>query len=126
MLDGMIVPLKIFGYLVGMAMVLQEQVCAFGSWYTNTYLKYLLTAIGLQNDLWRYNVNDDTWTWMSGSNRARQSGVYGEKGKPSIANVPGARRTPFGWYDSSTKEFWLFGGDGYGNTSTNGTSKNTY
>ena len=48
---------------------------------------------------------------MSGSNTTRQLGVYGEKGTPNIANVPGARRYAIGWYDSSRQEFWLFGGE---------------
>jgi len=55
-------------------------------------------------------VNDSTWTWMSGSNEIDQRGVYGDKGKPSVDNTPGARDSAVGWYDSSTKEFWLFGG----------------
>ena len=55
---------------------------------------------------------DDTWTWISGSKIANQTGVYGEKGKPSTANAPGSRIGPVGWYNSSTQELWLFGGLG--------------
>jgi len=60
--------------------------------------------------LWRYRVNDSTWTWISGSNTINQIGVYGEKGKASTENIPGARSGAVGWYDSLRQEFWLFGG----------------
>ena len=64
------------------------------------------------NDLWRYRLNDSTWTWVSGDNIVNQRGVYGVKGVPSTSNVPGSRREAVGWYDSSRQEFWLFGGWG--------------
>ena len=56
-------------------------------------------------------MNDSTWTWMSGSNTTNQRGAYGEKGIPNANNVPGARRSALGWYDSLRQEFWLFGGE---------------
>ena len=59
-------------------------------------------------------MNDSTWTWMSGSETTNQPGVYGEKGISSAANVPGARASAVGGYDSLRQEFWLFGGYGYG------------
>ena len=70
------------------------------------------------NDLWRYRVSDSTWTWISGSNKILQLGVYGEKGKANPNNFPGARYGAFGWYDNLREEFWLFGGLGYDNTSS--------
>ena len=54
-------------------------------------------------------MNDSTWTWISGDNYLNQPGIYGEKGKSSTNNVPGARHSAVGWYDSLRKEFWLFG-----------------
>ena len=71
----------------------------------------------LLNDLWRYRVNDSTWTWISGSNTTNQPGNY-EKGATNSVNSLGSRVYPAGWYDSTTKEFWLFGGNGLGNTTT--------
>ena len=59
------------------------------------------------------------WTWISG-NKQGEVGIYGQKGVPSTANMPGARQSAVGWYDESSKEFWLFGGQGYGNTKTIG------
>ena len=83
------------------------------------YIRYstlLNTSKAHLNDLWRYRVNDSTWTWISGSSITDQPGVYGEKGDGHIDNVPGARYGAGGWYDSDNAEFWLFGGYGYGNS----------
>jgi len=55
------------------------------------------------------------WTWVSGSNTAYQTGVYGTKGTPDPVNVPGARREAVSWLDSGG-HFWLFGGDGLDST----------
>jgi len=62
-------------------------------------------------------VNDSTWTWLSGSQYVNQKGKYGQQGVPASGNVPGARDDCFGWYDSSTQEFWLFGGWGHAENS---------
>ena len=61
--------------------------------------------LGYLNDLWRYRVSDNTWTWMSGSNTINQEGVYDEKGVPDKSNVPGARYGAAGWFDSPHKSF---------------------
>ena len=61
------------------------------------------------NDLWRYEPATNQWTWMSGSDLLLQSGVYGEKGIPAAANVPGARSDSISWTDDSGS-LWLFGG----------------
>ena len=63
---------------------------------------------GLLNDLWKFNVEDLTWTWVSGSDSVNHQGVYNNQ--ESEFNVPGARLGAVGWYDSSSQEFWLFGG----------------
>lgn len=52
------------------------------------------------------------WIWISGSNHSDQSGIYGKKGFPSRNNVAGARCSSTFWYDSNSKIFYLFGGDG--------------
>ena len=58
-----------------------------------------------------YNPLDPVWTWMSGSNTFSQEGIYGTKGIPDQANVPGARDDSISWADSSGN-LWLFGGYG--------------
>ena len=70
-----------------------------------------IRVIGYLNDLWRYQMNDSTWTWISGNNTVNQPSVYGEKGISNANNHPGARAGAIGWYDSLRKVFWLFGGD---------------
>ena len=69
---------------------------------------------GPLNDLWRYRVNDSTWTWISGNNTVYQPSIYGEKGVTNSNNHPGARNSPLGLYDSLRQVFWLFGGHGTG------------
>lgn len=59
------------------------------------------------------------WTWMGGSDRADQRGIYGSLGKPAAANVPGARRGAVTWTDSAG-DVWLFGGFGYDSVGTPG------
>jgi N-acetylneuraminic acid mutarotase len=55
------------------------------------------------------------WTWISGSDVAYQSGVYGTQGIAAPANVPGARQEVVSWLDSGG-HFWLFGGYGLDST----------
>jgi hypothetical protein len=65
------------------------------------------------NDLWKFDGTN--WTWISGSNICKQSGVYGTKGIPGPNAVPGARWQSTSWKDSSGN-LWLFGGWGYNNS----------
>lgn len=64
------------------------------------------------NDLWKYSVGTNQWTWMGGSNLSDQIGIYGTQGVPSATNIPGARRLSNGWKDNSGN-LWLFGGYGF-------------
>jgi len=70
---------------------------------------------GELNDLWKYDPQTSMWTWISGSNVIAQNGIYGTKGTPHSANVPGARSMAASWLDSSG-DLWLFGGIGYDST----------
>lgn len=72
-------------------------------------------TVGRLNDLWRYSPNTGLWSWVSGSNVANASGVYGALGTAAAGNVPGARYSANSWIDSSG-ELWLFGGVGYDST----------
>lgn len=71
------------------------------------------------NDLWKFNPTAKSWTWMSGSNAANASGVYGTLGSASTTNVPGGRDGAVSWRDASGN-LWLFGGIGYDSTGTVG------
>lgn len=70
------------------------------------------STFGSLNDLWKYNITLNEWTWMSGSNLAGQFAVYGVVGVPNSSNIPGARHNIGVWTDAAGK-FWMFGG--YGN-----------
>jgi len=65
---------------------------------------------GVYNDLWKYNISTNEWTWMKGANFQGQAGTYGTMGVPSPLNCPGARsETSAAWSDNSGN-LWLFGG----------------
>jgi N-acetylneuraminic acid mutarotase len=81
---------------------------------------------GYLNDLWKFDPTLGTtgeWTWMGGSTTVGrgggQPGVYGTLGTPAAANLPGGRFGITGWIDASGN-LWLFGGDGYDSTATQG------
>ena len=63
-------------------------------------------------------MSDNTWTWMGGNDTTSLlpgiPGIYGEKGVADVTNMPGARSGAVGWFVNSTRELWLFGGEGYG------------
>jgi PKD repeat protein len=61
------------------------------------------------NDLWIYNAQLNVWSLVSGSTSYNQLGVYGTKGVPDPANVPGARMGAVSSIDNSGN-LWLFGG----------------
>ena len=72
------------------------------------------SPLGTLNDLWKYNIAANLWTWLSGDNTANNYGVYGTRGTASATNKPGARgRTsrPDGKADA-LGNLWLFGGNG--------------
>lgn len=72
------------------------------------------------NDLWKYSNGE--WTWMAGSNRCCQPGVYGTIGESSPSNEPGARGGSVGWTDANGN-LWLFGGQVL---TSNGTVQNFF
>jgi len=74
---------------------------------------------GNMNDLWKYNISTNQWTWLSGDSTVNQNGVYGTKGVAASANKPGARVHSVSWTDGSGN-FWIFSGSGRASTSTTG------
>jgi N-acetylneuraminic acid mutarotase len=76
---------------------------------------------GFLNDLWKFDINAGTWTWVSGSNTLGagtlgQIGIYGTQGAPAASNAPGGRSGTVSWMDSSGN-LWLFGGQGFASSS---------
>jgi gliding motility-associated-like protein len=77
----------------------------FGGYYFDgiTFISHVY------NDLWRFNIATNTWTWMKGSNVFDQPGNYGTQGVEAPANVPGARYAHCRWKGNDGK-LYLFGG----------------
>jgi hypothetical protein len=73
---------------------------------------------GELNDLWKYNIATNQWTWVSGDSTIHSYGIYGIKGTSAIANKPGGRYGAANWIDASGN-LWLFGGGGYGASTAN-------
>ena len=46
---------------------------------------------GKLNDLWRYNIALNEWTWMKGANVINNPGNYGTQGLAANTNEPSAR-----------------------------------
>src|SRR5436190_5848500 len=69
------------------------------------------TMVGLVNDLWKYNIASNLWTWMSGDTVNASPGNYGVQGVPSVNNFPPGRmgETATAWIDDNNN-LWLFGG----------------
>ena len=65
---------------------------------------------GWLNDLWRYNIQSGLWTWMSGSNEANASGVYGSIGQTGANFNPGGRRDAAHW--TTSNNLYIYGGNG--------------
>jgi N-acetylneuraminic acid mutarotase len=65
----------------------------------------------LYNDLWKYNIGTNQWTWVSGSNLPNQNGNYGRMGVTLRQNIPGSRESGACWFDKD-ENLWLFGGYG--------------
>ncbi len=61
------------------------------------------------------------WTWIGGNSTTVTAGVYGTLGVPAIGNIPGTRAYGVTFVDKNGL-LWLFGGTGYGNTTTGGSS----
>jgi N-acetylneuraminic acid mutarotase len=58
---------------------------------------------GALNDLWEYDIANNTWTWVSGASTAWPAGSMPPSGQP------GGRSGAVAWVDGSDN-FWLFGG----------------
>jgi len=70
---------------------------------------YSFDPIEYYNDLWRYNIATNEWTWMKGSSVGNDPGVYGIQGVEDSINTPPARMVYSNWTDANG-DFWLFGG----------------
>ena len=77
-----------------------------GSGYAST------TTFGQLNDLWQYNLANNQWTWIQGSNVANEPGIYGTLGVEGATARPGGRGGG-GAFTDAANNLWIFGGMGY-------------
>lgn len=66
---------------------------------------------GSLNDLWKYSVSANEWTFLKGDTIPNISGKYGVRGIGNANNNPGGRYGTQSWQDT-LGNFWLFGGFG--------------
>lgn len=64
---------------------------------------------GRLNDLWKFDPQNNQWTWIGGKKIVGGNGNYGNQGQPSNLNWPSARFQSSTWKDSADC-LWLFGG----------------
>lgn len=64
---------------------------------------------GQLNDLWKFNILTNEWTWVNGSNTISPVTIHGAKGIAHADNTPGGRNSSTSWVDSDGN-LWLFGG----------------
>ncbi len=61
-------------------------------------------------DLWKYDMQLNEWTWISGQDSGLGIINHGTKGIPADSNQPGSRAYTYGtWVDDSNR-LWMFGG----------------
>ena len=64
---------------------------------------------GTLNDLWKFSITTNEWTWVSGSKSTGASPAYGAKDVASTSNTPGGLLGAIGW-TSKDGHLWFFGG----------------
>jgi N-acetylneuraminic acid mutarotase len=68
------------------------------------------SALGMLNDMWKYDANNDFWTYYGGSVETDSTkGIYGTKGLGAVTNVPRSRWHGNSWYANDGK-LWFYGG----------------
>jgi hypothetical protein len=65
---------------------------------------------GIINDLWRYNIANNEWTWMHGSNTVNATAVYGTQGVAAPANTPSDNYETCATWTDNMGNLWLYGG----------------
>jgi hypothetical protein len=63
-----------------------------------------------RNDLWKYNISNNQWTWIGGTQSTTHQGTYGVQGVFSSTTVPAGRAGHAMWADNNNNKIWLFGG----------------
>jgi hypothetical protein len=80
------------------------------NWVDQQNNLWLYGGLFAPDDLWKYNIANNEWTWVKGFNSGTSIvPVYGTLGIPSNSNTPGTRYIYAKWIDAQDN-LWLFGG----------------
>lgn len=66
--------------------------------------------LGNLNDIWEYDEQNNTWSWISGGSSVDQPGFYGVLNVATSQNVPGARFGQSAAVNHKRNTIWVFGG----------------
>lgn len=72
---------------------------------------------GVFGDLWKYNITNNAWTWMNGTDTINQLAIYGTFRIPDTLNTPGGRACYSTWIDKNG-DLWLFAGSNLSSSQT--------
>lgn len=84
----------------------------YGTWVDDSGDLWMFGGAILQetiDDLWRYHIATNTWTWMNGSQTNNAPAVYGTMGVQAASNTPGAR-VSYALGKDADGMLWLQGG----------------
>ncbi len=82
-------------------------------WLFGGYGYDALGQIGVLNDLWRYNIATNMWTWMSGQQVVNMLGNYGLLQIPAATNEPPPKSESSASWTSNAGDLWMFGGSNF-------------
>jgi N-acetylneuraminic acid mutarotase len=75
---------------------------------------HLVGRLGSLNDIWKYSLTTNQWTWLKGDSTVNFFGIPGVYSSPGVSaaeNKPGGRSASVAWLDDAGS-LWLFGGSG--------------
>jgi hypothetical protein len=82
------------------------------TWVDTSGSLWLFGGGAVYNDLWKYDIASNIWTWMSGPNSTGGYGNHGVQGVPGPTIIPGSRQETRTTWTDSLNNLWLFGGWG--------------
>jgi N-acetylneuraminic acid mutarotase len=74
---------------------------------------YSIGVKGFLNQLWKYDIATNEWTYVKGVTTVNSLPTFGTQGVAASTNKPGSRSRCAGWEDDAGN-VWIYGGNGYG------------
>lgn len=96
------------------------------SWVDDDNVLWLMggstQSSSFRNDVWKYDISKNMWSWYTGNQTTGISGKYLGKGVGgnSYANYPGSRYGSATWVSINDQSKWLFGGSGIDSNGNSG------